>query len=626
MAQPYQTLVEMFDVARKMYGDKPMFFNKDEKKNFYGVTLAEALHRAENVALCLMEFGLQPKDRVGQMADNRTEWIISDMATLMTGACNTPRGTDSTPQEIEYILNHAEAWICFVEHETMLKKMEPILPKTQVKKIIVMEKNFRGDGEKTFGLYELIEQGEKLRKEKLAELEKRKKQIKPDDLFTIIYTSGTTGAPKGVMLTHGNMIYNIVKVPPMVGLVRGDRMLSILPVWHIFERAMDYGAIALGVPIYYTNVRDLRDDFAKVKPTFMASAPRVWESIYQGIKAKVEKSEPIRKKLFELAYEINKIWRQSVDYLQGNDLKLKPESDLEKLTKSAISLFTAVNLFIPAKILDGLVFSQIRQALGGAFRGTISGGGALPAHVDEFFNVIGIPVYEGYGMTECSPIISVRDKNHMVQGSVGVSPDGTEVAILNEKGEPVPIGELGVIHVRGPQVMKGYYKNEEATKSVLKDGWLNTGDLGFFSYNGTLSVRGRVKDTIVLLGGENVEPVPIENLLLQSEFISQVIVVGQDQKSLTCLIWPDKNKLREAGFVFSDEEDLNKNEKIRQHFANIIKKYISAENGFKSFERITDFRFLPKPMEVGDELTNLYKMKRNVITKKYEELIKSMYT
>ncbi len=625
MAQQYSTLTEMFDTARKMHGEKLLFFNKDEKKNFYGLSLSEAMHRAENIALCLLEDGVQPGDRIGQMADNRAEWAIADMAVLMTGACNVPRGTDSTAQEIEYILNHSEAKICIVEHEAMLKKIQPILPNTQVTKVIVMEKNFQGSNPNEVGMYELIERGEKLRKEKMPELEKRKKSIKPDDLFTIIYTSGTTGAPKGVMLSHGNMIYNIVKVPPMVGMVRGDRALSILPVWHIFERAIDYGAIALGVPMYYTNVRDLRDDFAKVKPTFMASAPRLWENIYQGIKAKVEKAEPLQQKIFEVAYEINKLWRQSVDYLKGNDLKLKPESDLEKLGKTAISLFTAVNLFVPAKVLDSVVFSKMRAALGGAFRGTISGGGALPAHVDEFFNVIGIPVYEGYGMTECAPIIAVRDKNHLVQGSVGISPDGTEVAVLDDKGNPVPIGELGVIHVRGPQVMKGYYKNEEATKSVLKNGWLNTGDLGFYSYNGTLSVRGRVKDTIVLLGGENVEPVPIENLLLQDEFINQVIVVGQDQKTLTALIWPDKAKLREAGFSFSDDEDLNKNEKIRQHFLAIIKKYISAENGFKSFERITDFRFLPKPMEVGDELTNLFKMKRNVITQKYDALIKSMY-
>ncbi|HNH07876.1 MAG TPA: AMP-binding protein, partial [Leptospiraceae bacterium] len=287
---------------------------------------------------------------------------------------------------------------------------------------------------------------------------------------------------------------------------------------------------------------------------------------------------------------------------------------------------TAANLFIPNKILDSVVFGKIREALGGELKGTISGGGALPAHVDEFFNVLGIPVYEGYGMTECSPIISVRQKDKIIQGSVGVSPPGTEIRILNDQGEEVPVGHMGIIHVKGPQVMKGYYKNQEATDKVLKNGWLNTGDLGFISFNGTLSVRGRVKDTVVLLGGENVEPVPIENLLLQNALIQNVMVVGQDQKSLGALIYPNLERLVEAGFQIKPGEDLNKNAKVVTHFSKIIKDTISSENGFKGFEKVTDFRFLPKPMEVGDEMTNLYKMKRNVITDKYANLIKEIYS
>jgi long-chain acyl-CoA synthetase len=310
----------------------------------------------------------------------------------------------------------------------------------------------------------------------------------------------------------------------------------------------------------------------------------------------------------------------------GNQLQTQREDELEKIPKLATAAFTAANLFIPSRVMDNVVFSKIRDALGGELRGTISGGGALPSHVDEFFNVIGIPVYEGYGMTECAPIISVRSTGKVVQGSVGFSPAGTEVKVLNDKGEEVGLGELGVIHVKGPQVMKGYYKNQEATDKVLKNGWLNTGDLGFKSYNGTLSVRGRVKDTIVLLGGENVEPVPIENLLLESPFIHQVMVVGQDQKSLGALIYPNLEKLTEAGFEVKQGEDFNKNSKVTQLFAKIIKESISTNNGFKSFEKVTDFRFLPKVMEIGDEITNLYKMKRNVITEKYTALIKDIYS
>ncbi|TGL10620.1 AMP-dependent synthetase/ligase [Leptospira meyeri] len=620
----FTTLNDVFYYANRAYGSKEMFFGKDVGKNFIGRTFSDIFHKAENLALSLLQMGIQPGDRIGLMADNRTEWAIADIATLLNGAINVPRGSDSTPQEIEYILSHSESKYCFVEHEKLYDSLKPVLSNTKVEKVIILDPGFRSKDTLAVSMETLITEGESLRKN-LPSLELRSKQVKPDDLFTIIYTSGTTGMPKGVMLTHQNMVYNVVKVPPRVGLKSSDRTLSILPVWHIFERAIDYAIIAEGASIAYTNIRDLRDDFQKIKPSFMASAPRLWENLYQGIKQKLEKAPENKRKLFDFAYDICKKFKDGQDYLAGNKLQTKEESPFERAKNTAVSLGYVLNLFLLSKVLDGLVFSKIRDVLGGHLTGTISGGGALPAHVDEFFNVIGIPVYEGYGMTECAPIISVRSVGNVVQGSVGKWPEGTIVKVVNDHGESVPKGKMGIIHIKGPQVMKGYYKNEEATSKAIQDGWMNTGDLGFISFNDTLSVRGRVKDTIVLLGGENVEPVPIENLLLENALINQVIVVGQDQKSLTALIWPDKERMKEAGLDPKEGEDLNQNKEIRLYYQNIVKKQISSENGFKSFEKLTDFRFLPKAMEVGDELTNLFKMKRNVIHDKYKDLIKSMY-
>lgn len=620
----FTTLNDVFYYANRAYGSKEMFFGKDSGKNFIGRTFSDIFHKAENLALSLLQMGIQPGDRIGLMADNRTEWAIADIATLLNGAINVPRGSDSTPQEIEYILSHSESKYCFVEHEKLYDSLKPILSTTKVEKVIILDPGFKSKDTLAVPMETLIADGETHRKN-LPSLELRSKQVKPDDLFTIIYTSGTTGMPKGVMLTHQNMVYNVVKVPPRVGLKSTDRTLSILPVWHIFERAIDYAIIAEGASIAYTNIRDLRDDFQKIKPSFMASAPRLWENLYLGIKQKLEKAPENKKKLFDFAYDICKKFKDGQDYLSGNKLLTKEESPFERAKNTAVSLGYVLNLFLLAKVLDGLVFSKIRDVLGGQLTGTISGGGALPAHVDEFFNVIGIPVYEGYGMTECAPIISVRSVGKVVQGSVGKWPEGTAVRIVNEQGDSVPKGKMGVIHIKGPQVMKGYYKNEEATSKAISDGWMNTGDLGFISFNDTLSVRGRVKDTIVLLGGENVEPVPIENLLLENALMNQVIVVGQDQKSLTALVWPDKDRMKEVGLTVKEGEDLNQNKEVRLYFQNIIKKQISSENGFKSFEKLSDFRFLPKAMEVGDELTNLFKMKRNVIHDKYKDLIKSMY-
>lgn len=620
----FHTLNDLFFYADREFGKTEVYFSKDKNKNFKGVVFREAFHQAENLGLALLEMGLKPGDRVGLMADNRLEWAIADMSVLLNGACDVPRGSDSTPSEIQYILQHSDSKFCFVETEKLMDSLRPIASETKVEKFIVMEQSFSKSDNLVIPMWDLIKKGESLRK-RLPELQERARQTKPDDLFTIIYTSGTTGQPKGVMLTHQNMVYNITAVPPKVGLTRGDRTLSILPVWHIFERAIDYSVLAEGGSMAYTNIRDLRDDFTKVKPTFMASAPRLWENLYLGIKQKVEKAPEARRRLFELAYEICKKYKEGADYLAGNKLQITEESPFERIKNTTISLANALNFLVASRVLDQIVFSKIREVLGGELRGTISGGGALPAHVDEFFNVIGIPVYEGYGMTECAPIISVRSVGRIIQGSVGFWPEGTQVKVLDDKGNPVPQGRMGVIHVKGPQVMKGYYKNEEATSKTVKDGWLNTGDLGFISDNGTLSVRGRVKDTIVLLGGENVEPVPIENLLLENPLIQQVIVVGQDQKSLTALVWPEKERAKEAGIQVAEGQDWNNHKEAKAFYQNIIKKQISSENGFKSFEKLTDFRFLPKAMEVGDELTNLFKMKRNVIHDKYKTLIKGMY-
>lgn len=621
----FQTINEAILHALSKYANNKLFFSKNSQKEFQGETLGSVFYKSENLGLSLLELGLKPQENVGLIADNRVEWAIADLAVLINGAVDVPRGSDSTPTEIEYILGHSGSEFCFVENEKLLKSLLPIQSKTSVKKWIVLDPGFQSKDSNILSMSELIEKGESLRTSSLSELHRRMRATTENDLFTIIYTSGTTGAPKGVMLTHKNMVYNIKEVPHLVGLSSGDRGLSILPVWHIFERAMDYAIITNGSALYYTNIRDLRDDFQKVRPTFMASAPRLWENLYTGIKQKLEKASDIQRKVFETAYEICKTWKESVDYLAGNKLQQTEEDMIEKAKNTAFSLFASVNLFIPAQIADRIVFQKIRDVLGGSLKGTISGGGALPAHVDEFFNVIGIPVYEGYGMTECAPIISVRKVGKVIQGSVGFPPEGTKVQILDDKGNQVPTGKMGIIHIHGPQVMKGYYKNPEETSKVIHNGWMNTGDLGFISFNGTVSVRGRVKDTIVLLGGENIEPIPIENMLVENPLINQIIVVGQDEKNLTALIWPEFAKLQEMGYSIQEGEDLNSRKEIRTEYLQTIKNTISTENGFKSFEKISDFRFLPKAMEVGDELTNLFKMKRNVIHAKYKDLIKSMY-
>jgi long-chain acyl-CoA synthetase len=289
---------------------------------------------------------------------------------------------------------------------------------------------------------------------------------------------------------------------------------------------------------------------------------------------------------------------------------------------------------LPAKLLDGLVLKKLRAVVGGEFRGTISGGGALQPHVDEFFNFIGIPVLEGYGMTETSPVLAVRTWNNLVIGTVGPFFPDTQIRIvdLNTREilfpDPKRPGEgrglRGEIHVKGPQVMRGYYKNPEQTERVLRDGWMNTGDIGMVSFNDCLKILGRSKDTIVLLNGENIEPVPIEARLVQSAFIDQCMVVGQDRKALGALIVPSMEHFRQAGVEASSVEELITRPEAQRLVEDDIRDFISSAAGFKPFERITAWRFVPKAFEVGDEMTSTFKLKRHIIADRYAPLIDEM--
>ncbi|MCB1146951.1 MAG: AMP-binding protein, partial [Leptospiraceae bacterium] len=385
---------------------------------------------------------------------------------------------------------------------------------------------------------------------------------------------------------------------------------------------------------YYTNVRALGDDLKNVRPTFMGSAPRLWENIHAKILANVEKAHPVRRALFHISYFCSRMFQGSTYFLTFRKLDLEGRNILVSLGMGIFHLLRWV-FFLPwYGLFNASVLERLRLAAGGDLKASISGGGALPPHIDEFFNYIGIPVLEGYGMTETSPVIACRTFSRLVLSSVGpIFPD-TELRLFDiNSGELIypnpnkPNGGKGIkgeIHVRGPQVMRGYYKNPEATKKVLKDGFMNTGDIGMITFNDCLKIMGRSKDTIVLSSGENVEPVPIEGKLLDSPLIDHVMVVGQDEKFLTVLVVPSVDGFKEIG-ITGNVEELSKNQEVEKKISQIVKSAVSAETGFKSFERLQDFRLLPKTFEVGDEITNLFKLKRHVITEKYKKQIADMY-
>lgn len=627
------TLTEVYAGTAQRFGHLPAFARKDASGKFAAMTFREIYEKGLDLATALALEGVQARDHVGIISDNRLEWILCDYGILLAGAADVPRGTDITDSELVYILTHADVRVVFVENLTTLEKLQRCHHRLRrVEKIILMSSG----GEPPRGilrLEDLLVEGGRRRAEGDHTALNRAGAVRPEDLFTIIYTSGTTGTPKGVQLTHANMCSQIANLP--FDIEPGDRTLSILPIWHSYERIFEMVAIAMGACTHYTSLRAISEDLRVVRPTLMASAPRLWESLYQKILANVHSSSPLRRALFHAAHGCARNVHRAERFFLGQQLDMHGRGLIENLRLATVHAVSWLLSVIPHKLLDGLVLSKLRAIVGGEFRGTISGGGALQPHVDEFFNFIGIPVLEGYGMTETSPVLAVRTWKNLVLGTVGHPYPETEIRIIDLHTGDILYpcawrrgrgrGLRGEIHVRGPQVMKGYYKDPEGTARILRDGWMNTGDIGMVTFNNCLKILGRSKDTIVLLSGENIEPVPIEARLTGSKLIEQCMVVGQDQKNLGALIVPALDGFRSAGFKVPDTGDLIAREDAHRLMDAEIRNLISTEAGFKPFEKIAVWRFVPRSFEVGDELTNTFKLKRHVITDRYTALIEEMF-
>ena len=628
-----RNIADLYRLAAEVYGSQPAQARRDKSGDFQPRSYRELYDRARALGTAFIELGLQARQHVAILSDNRPEWMLCDAAVLLCGAADVPRAADTTEQEMSFIVAHSDAVLLIAENKHVLQRalaVRAALPK--VRHVILIEGE-PPEGSSVLKLNDLVERGRHLRSAGDRVIEERMADLKGDDLFTLIYTSGTTGDPKGVMLTHDNMMSQVRYLP--FDLTPGDRVLSILPVWHSYERVFEMVTISRGACTYYTSLRTVGEDLRKVRPTWMASAPRLWEGLYNRILHNVAEAPRLRRSLFRAAYHCSREYESALFFLTGRRLDLAGRPLFESLRLAASSLGRLLLYAVPRKILDALVLKKLRGVVGGEFQGTVSGGGALPPHVDEFFNYIGIPVLEGYGMTETSPVLAVRTWRKLVIGTVGPFWPHTEIRIVEPGTGRVLYparftrgggrGVKGEIHAKGPQVMKGYYKNPEATAKVLQDGWMNTGDLGMVTFNNCLKILGRSKETVVLLSGENVEPVPIEAKLLESRFIEQCMVVGQDEKHLAALIVPSVEGLKAQGFAVTALTEAENDPRIAEVIGAEVRRLVSREQGFKPFEFVLAWRFVPKVFEVGDELTATFKPKRHVITEKYQHLIDEMY-
>lgn len=637
-----QTLPKLLKRIAEEHPDTASHYSKNKSGEFIPTLYKDYLQTALDFGAGLLSIGTKRGDHIGLICDNRQEWAISDMGLLSIGAIDVPRGCDATEHDLAYILSFAECRTVIAENQTQIKKILNLKGQIPLLKTLIIiepsaEETRQAAAESGITLYDyaaLIDDGKKWRTEHSGAVEAELEKGKWDDTATIIFTSGTTGEPKGVILTHGNFITQLDELPERIHIYTSEKAICVLPVWHAFERMCEYVILNAGAAVCYSKPIGsiLLADFVKLNPQVMPGVPRVFEAIYDGVMRTMRKTGGITLVLFNFFVKIALLFSK-IDRIL---FKKKAVFKKQPLILYWICLIIPYILLLPLKLLGSkLVFKKIHAKLGNAFRAGVSGGGAMPPAVDEFFWAIGVNVVEGYGLTETAPVISVRPFSRPIFGTVGRPLRGVEVRIIDENGKLLPAGQKGSVQVKGGIVMKGYYNKPELTAKVIdKDGWFDTGDLGMLTLDGEITLRGRKKDTIVLRGGENIEPLPIEMRIAESQYISQAVVIGQnssgqDQRYLAALIVPSKDELltfaKENDIESSNYKELLQNAEIIKKIDDEIKNLVNAKSGFKMFEKISRFVLIEKQFEVGVELSAKQEIMRHKIQKIYAKEINSMF-
>jgi long-chain acyl-CoA synthetase len=578
--------------SQKKYNLKNALVTKYGDK-WVSTSSEEYINKANTISRALLRLGVKANDKIAVISTtNRTEWNIVDIGILQTGAQNVPIYPTISKEDYEYVLNHSESIYCFVSDVSIVEKINKIKGNTKLKEVYTFdeisdEKNWK----------ELLELGKDTSNQN--EVEARKDAVKSEDLATLIYTSGTTGRPKGVMLSHGNIVSNVLTSEESVPLTKGnDKALSFLPVCHIFERMILYLYQYCGVEIYFAEgVEKLVENAQEIKPHVLTAVPRLYEKIYDSIVLKGQELTGIKKKLFFWAVDLG--------------LKYEPYG--------ANGWWYEKQLGLARK----LIFSKWQAALGGELKLMVSGASALQQRLTRVFAAAGMPIMEGYGLTETSPVTSV---SFMEQNGVHGFRVGTVGRIL--KNVEVKIAENGEILVKGPNVMQGYYKDPKKTAEVIKDGYFHTGDKGEIDSDGFLKITGRTKEMFKTSGGKYIVPPLLEGDLKQSLFIEQVMVVGENEKMPAALIQPN--------FVFIRDWIERKGHKIGTSCeeiagAQIIIDRIQIEvdqcnKSFGKWEQIKKFELTPNEWTIdGGHLTPTMKMKREIIKNIYDDLYEKIY-
>ncbi|MCQ2739661.1 MAG: AMP-binding protein [bacterium] len=565
-------------------------------------------------------------DFVDIFTENNGRWAIVEQASMRCGAVCTLRGSNAPVEELDYIIAHSDAKALIIKDGILLNKLKPFLGKYSLNFIIIMFRSEKDDlldvNCPVYYFEDAVEQGKK------CNFIPPEQNI--DEPCLMLYTSGTTGNPKGVLITHKNILGQIPSIKLGFMSKMGENTLQILPVWHSYEQIAQLYYFMSGCHLHFTTLTGLRNDLIKYDIDTLMSVPRIWEAMRLGIFQKLKQTSIITYKIFDFAiktsinYKIHRMYSERrITNKKGNyHLVLDLYHKLARLfLKPFHMLFTKT------------LYKQIKDKAGINFRASISGGGALSMKDQLFYDAIGVNLREGYGLTESSPVLTLRNVGDLnFLGSSGRPILGTEIKVLDiETGEELGIFQKGVVYARGYQIMKGYYKDEESTKAVLSDdGWLNTGDIGWLTADNNLVLVGRMKETIVLSNGENVEPVPIEEACLESPYIDQIMLVGQDKVSIGALVVPSEAALEKCGILANELKSGTNltitNPTLRELLKKEISTYIKNKQNLKPFEQIKSFEVIKENFTMANGMmSQTAKMKRNFIFEKYQTLISNMF-
>jgi long-chain acyl-CoA synthetase len=583
--------------AGKFSGRTAISYKKGEE--WVSLTYDKFYERILMAARGLRKAGVSPGDRVIILSENRAGWAIADFGTQAVRAVPVPVYATSTPDQVEYVINHAEAKIIFVSNRQQYEKILQIRDRIPGIELVVSFERFLGDRSfPVYTLYQLSEISHPLTPEERGLIEAEIDKITAEDLITIIYTSGTTGVPKGVMLTQHNMLVNAAYGFGKLGtMAPGDVFLSFLPLSHVLERTAGYHAPLMfgGHVAFAESVDKVVENIIEVRPTAMVSVPRLFEKIYSRIYENAHQLSPAKRRMFHWAVDVGK------EYVYRRYVEKKPLGALK----------------LRYQLADKLVFAKIRERFGGRLRFFVSGGAPLDKTINEFMWTIGIPTFEGYGLTEASPAITLNTMEQVRFGAVGTVLDQTEVRLADD----------GELLVRGPQVMKGYYKNPEATAEAMGSGWLMTGDIARIDNEGYIYIVDRKKEIIITAGGKNIPPQPIENELKLDKYISQAFVYGDRKPYLVALLTPNLERLIELAqhekIDHFDMDDLVSNRRVVQLFAERLRQ---VNDRLPTYETIKKFAILPWDFSIeGGELTPTLKLRRKMIYEKYRDRIETLY-